>query len=68
MRPKKIVITELGAVEKLVEQVNRDGLQATAEAYDTSAATLSRWLKKAGFSVRNVWAITPAAKEVLANA
>lgn len=68
MRPKKIVLTELAAVEKLIEQVNRDGLQATAEAYDTSAATLSRWLKKEGFTVRNVWSVTPAAKEVLANA
>lgn len=51
MRPKSIQIVEPTETMKLVEYVNRNGLQTTAKVYGTSASSLSRWLKVQGYEM-----------------
>lgn len=51
MSARKIDVRDLPEVRKLVDRVNRDGLEATAKAYDTHPSTLSRWLNKNGYEL-----------------
>lgn len=68
MSAKKINVRELPEVQKLVDRVNSEGLEATAKAYDTHPSTLSRWLNKNGYEVVRRYELTPAGQEAMANA
>lgn len=41
--------------EKVVEEVNRRGLQKAAKHFCTSPSTLSRWLKTQNYKRRSVY-------------
>ncbi|MBI1278195.1 MAG: hypothetical protein GC179_08715 [Anaerolineaceae bacterium] len=55
MSAKKIVLKEPMEVYNLVARVNRDGLEATAEALECHPSTLSRWLDNQGFEMIRQW-------------
>lgn len=68
MRQKSIQLSEGIEVQKLIDLVNASGLKTAARAYDTSAPTLSRWLRQNGFQVYTVWKLTPTGKEAVKSA
>lgn len=65
MSAKKIVIIDRVEREKLIDLVNRVGLEAAAKQYDTHASTLSRWIRAQGYSLRRTYILTEKAVEVL---
>ena len=60
MSAKKIVLKDRMELYNIVAQVNRHGLEAVAAQLDCDKSTLSRWLRKEGYTVKNVWELTPA--------
>lgn len=65
MSAKKINVSELSETQKLIDLVNRVGLEAAAKQYDTHASTLSRWIRSQGYSLRRTYILTEKVVEVL---
>jgi len=63
MSAEKIVLKDRMELYNIVARVNKDGLEAVAKELECDKSTLSRWLRKQGFSVRIVWGLTPKGKE-----
>jgi len=51
--------------EKVVDTVNRLGLQLAAKELDTSPSTLSRWLRQQNYKLQRVYVLTDEARQAL---